>query len=310
MLRTQPLHVTTKTGSHDAILIRGSLSYLPSVELHGHVALCARVLAVRSRRGAQHLTDSQRSRSTPRPLGDALSGLQRFDLLHRLADYVASSLPHYVAPNLHLGRSYVTSPTTWLGDRLLGLAMAFLLLASAPALAALLVTALTAFLRQYHDALEYFIASGIGPGVWGVKLNAALVGGAGRLWRDYTSLLATVLPHADSPALLTVRPVVFNGTLTFHQWALRLVQGVSVFMAAGGGWAMGVCLLLDFARLLLVPLMLVQRIVSLLCTLQLSALLTLGRLLIGAVPVHSVSYSMSHNRRAQVQSSAPPRGLA
>lgn len=265
--------------------------------------MCSRPCGTQPAQCATYLTDLQRYRSTPRPLGDALAGLQRLDLLQRLADYVASSLPHYVAPNLHLARSYVTSPTTWLGNRLLGLVMALLLFASAPALAALLVTALTTFLRQYHTALEYFIASGIGPGVWGVKLNAALVGSVGRLWRDYTSLLATVLPHADSPVWLTVRSLALHSLARSRstQSGLYLVQGVSVFMAASGGWAMGVCLFLDVARLLLVPLSLVQRVVSLLCTLQLSALLTLGRLLIGTGPAAACTWPLldiSHSQGA------------
>lgn len=133
------------------------------------------------------------------------SGIQRLDLLQRTSDVITSALPALVFPRLRLARSYTQSPTSWIGDRLLGLIIAAWIFFSAPALAALLMAALTTFWHRYSALIDYLIDSGLGPGVWGIKLNAALVGSVGRLWRDYTPLLANVLPPAHSPVWLSVR---------------------------------------------------------------------------------------------------------
>ena len=83
--------------------------------------------------------------------------------------------------------------------------MAFVIFISTPMLASFIVAAITTFLSHYCGLLDSLIAAGIGPGMWGIKLNAALISSTGQLWHKLRALFTYWLPAPHDVIWLQVR---------------------------------------------------------------------------------------------------------
>lgn len=137
-------------------------------------------------------------------MASLLAFLQRVDFLQHTSDSLLFLLPREVLPNLRRARAQPVKPLSWLGDRLLGIALAVIVLYFLQPLAYFLVTETTSFLMRYNALLERFIELGTGPGVWGVKLNAALISGLGRVWAKFTSVITATLPPPGHTSWIVV----------------------------------------------------------------------------------------------------------
>lgn len=138
--------------------------------------------------------NAERMRLSSKPRSAFLTHLSGYDVMQKCADAVAALIPPLLTPNLRASLARPSEPLEWVGDRLLGLLIGIALFSFASPIASFLVAVSTSFVLHYHDFLEYFIRAGMDRGVWGVKLNAALVASVGNFWRQCSSFLAAHLP--------------------------------------------------------------------------------------------------------------------
>lgn len=119
--------------------------------------------------------------------------MQSTDAVDNFAFSLQYLAPAILLPNV---RSLLppASYGVWLGDRVLGAILGCTIIYWSSFLAANLIESISWFLLSYYALLEQFIEAGMGPGVWGIKLNAALISSAGRLWMKYVTLLTDALP--------------------------------------------------------------------------------------------------------------------